>query len=334
MNADIIQAKYDNLDSIAARFGQQAEVASALDSRVKQCVQALEQGGWEGKGSAAFFAEMYGEVLPATQRLNSVLSDARSVTLQAKDILIKAEQEAAAIFGNGVNSGTGGKNGNGVDTLLTGAKAGVEAWGKITQARKVLAALSLTYTMKDGNVIISGGRKLKEWAGLSPYLTRINPENLPLHMAKQGLKFSKVGALLDVLPSWLDDVKEYRKDGVTKVISAMAVDAAIRIPTGILSVSAGELVGGLAVVGVAGVIGVTAPAWAIVAGGVVGGIVVGMAAEEAGSWIESKTHIREHAIDAVDSAIHYAGKDLSSAAQHVDSAFDSAVGAISGVDLW
>jgi WXG100 family type VII secretion target len=106
MSADVIQANYDQLDAVAGRFGQQAEVTAELHSRVARGVQALEDGGWEGAGSAAFFAEMQGELYPAMQRLIQVLQDARSVTLEAKDILLRAEEEAAGVFnGDGAMAG-------------------------------------------------------------------------------------------------------------------------------------------------------------------------------------------------------------------------------------
>jgi WXG100 family type VII secretion target len=109
MSADVIQADYDRLDAVADRFGRQAEVTAELHSRVTRGVQALEDGGWEGAGSAVFFAEMQGELYPAIQRLIQVLQDARSVTLEAKDILLRAEEEAAGVFnGNGAGASAAG----------------------------------------------------------------------------------------------------------------------------------------------------------------------------------------------------------------------------------
>ncbi len=109
MSADVIQANYDHLEAVAGRFGQQAEVTAELHSRVTRGVQALEDGGWEGTGSVAFFAEMQGELYPAMQRLIQVLQDARSVTLEAKDILLRAEEEAAGVFnGNGAGASAAG----------------------------------------------------------------------------------------------------------------------------------------------------------------------------------------------------------------------------------
>ncbi|MBV9789708.1 MAG: WXG100 family type VII secretion target, partial [Chloroflexi bacterium] len=98
MSADVIQAKYDDLDAIASRFSQQSTAVNALSTQVRRGFEALAGGGWEGKGSAAFFAEMENDVFPAVQRLRQVLDEARTVTLEAKAILERAEQEAGALF--------------------------------------------------------------------------------------------------------------------------------------------------------------------------------------------------------------------------------------------
>lgn len=98
MGNDVIQAKYDLLDQLAARFGQQAEAAAQTRQRVQQSMQPLQQGGWQGRGSAAFFAEMSGELLPAVQRLTAALGQARTATMQARDIMRAAEEEASRPF--------------------------------------------------------------------------------------------------------------------------------------------------------------------------------------------------------------------------------------------
>lgn len=105
---DVIQAQYENLEGIAQRFGQRAEAHIELHSRVERSFQALEQGGWEGKGAEGFTSEMNGEVFPAMQRLIDGLEEAQSVTLQIKDILQKAEEEAASVFRDGGGSSAGG----------------------------------------------------------------------------------------------------------------------------------------------------------------------------------------------------------------------------------
>ena len=107
MSSDVIQANYEALESIAARFGQQSEMNAAMYGRLRQAVQVLEQGGWEGQGSSAFFAEMDGTIYPALQRLIDALDEAQSTTLEIKQIIQQAEEEAAAPFGGRAAEGGG-----------------------------------------------------------------------------------------------------------------------------------------------------------------------------------------------------------------------------------
>jgi hypothetical protein len=60
----------------------------------------IDPGGWEGRGSAAFAAEMSGTVLPALQRLTGALGAAQDITREAARTMHGAEQEAAAFFQN------------------------------------------------------------------------------------------------------------------------------------------------------------------------------------------------------------------------------------------
>lgn len=98
MPNDIIQAQYEELANVASRFGGQAEASQQLITQVRQSMQPLQGGGWQGRGSAAFFAEMNGEVLPAMQRLAAALDQSRAVTLQMRDLVREAEEEASRPF--------------------------------------------------------------------------------------------------------------------------------------------------------------------------------------------------------------------------------------------
>jgi WXG100 family type VII secretion target len=99
MSAEVIQADYAELEAIARMFSQQAEMNSEMYGRVRQSVQSLEQGGWEGQGSNAFFTEMDSTIYPALQRLIDAMEEAQSATLEIKQIIQQAEEEAAAPFG-------------------------------------------------------------------------------------------------------------------------------------------------------------------------------------------------------------------------------------------
>lgn len=107
MCADLIQAQYEALAALAQKFGQQAEMNGAMYGRVQQAAQALEHGGWEGKGSNAFFAEMDSTIYPALQRLINALEEAQSATLEIKQTIQQAEEEAAAPFGGHAAEGGG-----------------------------------------------------------------------------------------------------------------------------------------------------------------------------------------------------------------------------------
>ncbi|MBE2235614.1 MAG: WXG100 family type VII secretion target [Anaerolinea sp.] len=56
MAASVIQVEYDRLAEVANGFGRNGETAAALQGQVLRSAQQLRQGGWEGRGSAAFFS--------------------------------------------------------------------------------------------------------------------------------------------------------------------------------------------------------------------------------------------------------------------------------------
>lgn len=124
MSNDIIQARYDGLAGVANRFGNQAHSNEDMLARVQQALRPLEGGGWQGRGSTAFFAEMNGEVVPAMQRLAAALDRAREVTLAIARVLREAEEEASQPFRGGAAGVTPGGS---ADYTLDGA-AGM-GWG-------------------------------------------------------------------------------------------------------------------------------------------------------------------------------------------------------------
>ncbi len=117
MTANVIQVDYDLLVEVARRFQQQGEEIEALERAVLGCLRPLQSGGWQGRGSEAFFAEMDEEVLPGMGRLAAGLAEA-SVTVRAiGNLFAMAEEEAAVqleagsgapIASNGGGSGISG----------------------------------------------------------------------------------------------------------------------------------------------------------------------------------------------------------------------------------
>lgn len=108
MSNEFVQADYERLQTLAARFAHHGEANKAQLDRMAKAKDQLENGGWEGRGSDAFAAEMNAEVLPAAQRLHEALAEANRVTLLILDIMQKAEEEAAHPFrggGGGISTG-------------------------------------------------------------------------------------------------------------------------------------------------------------------------------------------------------------------------------------
>lgn len=98
MPADVIQVQYDQLSHVASQFGRTAESVAATQQNVQRSAQQLRQGGWEGRGSAAFHAEMDVVVFPALRRLSAALNEAQKVTRQIAEVIRQAEEEAAEPF--------------------------------------------------------------------------------------------------------------------------------------------------------------------------------------------------------------------------------------------
>lgn len=98
MAADIIQANYEQLETIASLFQKQADLIQQLTQRVNRAADALQEEGWQGEGIDAFAREMDGDVFPALKRLEQALTEAQQVTLQVSATVKSAEEEAERLF--------------------------------------------------------------------------------------------------------------------------------------------------------------------------------------------------------------------------------------------
>jgi WXG100 family type VII secretion target len=96
--ADEIRADYDKLGQVAGRFDKQAQQINEMIRKVKADFEKLEHGGWIGQGADAFFQEMRGVVLPASQRLESALKNGSQVTKEISQRMHQAEEEASSPF--------------------------------------------------------------------------------------------------------------------------------------------------------------------------------------------------------------------------------------------
>lgn len=129
MGAEVVQTKYEELDAIARRFAQQAQANRALQQQVQRGVAALRNGGWEGRGAAAFFGEMEQRVFPVMARLTNALAEAQVTTLVIKDLIRQAEEEAAnALRGADHGSANNTHNGGLIGDPMLAELAGAPMW--------------------------------------------------------------------------------------------------------------------------------------------------------------------------------------------------------------
>jgi WXG100 family type VII secretion target len=136
--SEIVRADYERLDQLAGRFSSQSEAVNQMQLAVNQAVDQLKGGGWEGRGSAAFFEEMEGTVSPAVQRLIEALAQAATVTRQISQIFKQADEEASSPFRAGAGTGASGGFGAGSGAGGVGGMGG--AAGSAGRAVNDLAA--------------------------------------------------------------------------------------------------------------------------------------------------------------------------------------------------
>ncbi|MEW6581082.1 MAG: WXG100 family type VII secretion target [Chloroflexota bacterium] len=98
MPTDRIRADYDELATIAHELQQEGYGVDSLIARLRRCVDALEYGGWIGRGANSFYAEMHNDVFPALHRLANALLEAGDAVNRVSQIIREAEEEAAALF--------------------------------------------------------------------------------------------------------------------------------------------------------------------------------------------------------------------------------------------
>jgi WXG100 family type VII secretion target len=187
MHAPVVQVRYDELDQIAARFGQLAERNADLERRLQYAFRPLEEGGWIGRGADAFSQSMRGEVFPACQRLHAALAAAREVTMQIQQIFQGGEAEAAALFqGGGTPTQINQINQTGTtlaELVKLGAKA---AWKLFTNRKRIRGYIEGVRFVSDKNGIwrITGSQAAKMRMGLAPNLTRIGPAAIKAGLAQ------------------------------------------------------------------------------------------------------------------------------------------------------
>jgi WXG100 family type VII secretion target len=95
---DEIRANYEELGQVAGRFTRQSQAIEGMLRELRGRLEKLENKGWIGRGSDAFFAEMRGEVLPAVTRLIEALGQGAQATNEIARNIRTAEEQASATF--------------------------------------------------------------------------------------------------------------------------------------------------------------------------------------------------------------------------------------------
>lgn len=135
---DIIRVDHEALAKIAANFGKESSAVAQMLQQVTQAMQKLQNGGWMGRGSDAFFAEMEQKVVPAIRRLLAALAEAERTTKTISTLMKSADEEASSGLreditnsGGGAGAGSGNTSGGAGSGLGMGAIGGGAAAGSL-----------------------------------------------------------------------------------------------------------------------------------------------------------------------------------------------------------
>lgn len=102
-----IRVDHESLAQISKTFARQAMASQQLHKRIRREMDNLQGGDWIGKGAAAFYREMEGDVLPAVKRLSSAMGIADRVTRQISQIMSQTDEEIARLIKAMDPGGTG-----------------------------------------------------------------------------------------------------------------------------------------------------------------------------------------------------------------------------------
>jgi WXG100 family type VII secretion target len=96
--AEQVRVNYETLDEMESKFTQLADDVQAMANKIKSLDSNLRQGGWVGRGSDAFYAEMDDLVMPAVARLRQALDEGGQTLNRLARIFGEAEEEAQSGF--------------------------------------------------------------------------------------------------------------------------------------------------------------------------------------------------------------------------------------------
>ncbi len=98
MAMQIVQIDYQLIDQLIQRCANQQTQVQAIVHQLRQTIQALEHGGWQGDAANACFSQFQHEIEPAYQRLAHVFAESQCVLKGIAKAFHEAEAEAAALF--------------------------------------------------------------------------------------------------------------------------------------------------------------------------------------------------------------------------------------------
>ena len=276
--ARIIQVDYDALQTSAVEFGRQADQALYLTAFIRQGIDGLESGGWQGIAAQAFFTEMESDIMPALNRLSAALEASKNYTLLMQERFRAGEEQAARYFmGETWDTlpGTGGTSAGIINSewLPWFLKNLGRAWD-VTQLVVILSHMRVGTAYAD-EIVLSGSQIIKT-VGMSldfGYVSHIRADHLVDDVTGFSSRLRGVGfglAVVGLAVDWAQDVQEYGSRGLDYVATAMAVDTA-QTAVSWAAAAKGATIG--ATIGSAvGPIGT-------VVGGLVGGIITGLAVD-------------------------------------------------------
>jgi WXG100 family type VII secretion target len=96
--ADKIVVDYNALQQVANSFSQQEQEINNMLKKIQSQVDALQGGGWIGKGANAFYNEMHNELLPAIMRLTKALEEGQHIVGQMAQEFQNAEEQTKSIW--------------------------------------------------------------------------------------------------------------------------------------------------------------------------------------------------------------------------------------------
>lgn len=276
--ARIIQVDYDALQTGAVEFRRQADQVLCLTAFIRQGIDGLESGGWQGIAAQAFFTEMECDIMPALDRLSAALEASKNYTLLMQERFRAGEEQAARYFMGESWETLPGSGETLTGTIIPDWLPGViknagRAWD-VTQLVVILSHMRAGTAYAD-EIVLSGSQMIKTVImGMdSGYVSHIRADHLVDDVTGFSSRLRGVGvglAAIGLAVDWVQDVQEYGSRGLDYVATAMAVDTA-QTAVSWAAAAKGATIG--ATIGSA-----VGPVGTVV-GGLVGGIITGLAVD-------------------------------------------------------